>query len=149
MSEGSRRQRSAVEFDLTVDPREIQSFIRAARDSAPNHFRGFVWFRLPLVNDQRVFSRDAIEKMSTDRVPEEGVIALFRKVEGNGQNMDVIFENRAGLPMPTPSLIRVPPGCRPAYVKLPFREHAGVLNVDARIMLKPGEEYQLGWFYCI
>lgn len=47
---------AAEKQELSVSPRQIDTFTRELEQQPPHHFSGIVWFRLPLDNDTRARS---------------------------------------------------------------------------------------------
>jgi hypothetical protein len=77
--------------ELHVEPAQVAALLRDLDSNPPPHWRGVVWFRLPIAGDRRAWTLDAIRDVVGGRVPEAALTSAV--VARNNGASDVFIAN--------------------------------------------------------
>ncbi|WON79028.1 DUF3142 domain-containing protein [Serratia sp. UGAL515B_01] len=137
--------------ELTVAPQQIASFLQQLALLNPRHFRGIVWFRLPLDSDRRAWSIATLRAV-INRQP----LATQWQVEFLPQQnglYDLNIQNSGPIDAPLPKEIRIKAnGCLAAdavgnYQLATTSEQPRFIRIRSD-QLRSGQSRPLGWLHC-
>lgn len=137
--------------ELETDPRAVVDLLARLRAEPPLHWRGAVWFRLPLPGDQRAWTLDALREVIAGRTPDAG-IDIDLRARDNGA-IDIVAVNRGGIAA-EPMSFRIVGGACTTY------DASAGWSVDATradqphfvpavaLQVAPGRSRAVGWVRC-
>lgn len=149
LSEQSGIQTSPVQKELEADPTEVAAFLENLRATHPRNLTSIVWFRLPVADDRRIWSLEALET-----VIEARPLTPRLNVDVERDNLGayrVILSNSGTADMTLPRTIKAKPCVQadalPGYT---LRHGSDDLVFTARgdSKLRVGQQVTVGWTRC-
>ena len=134
--------------ELRADPRAVADYLARIDDAAPQHLRGFLWFRLAVAGDRRGWSAATLAAV----IARQPLVARFRasaRMSASGSH-DLRVSNTGNLDSMAPSIV-LPEHCRLADALGQYRLQAGVrmqLVPGSRAWLAAGDSVIVGWVRC-
>jgi hypothetical protein len=137
-------------IELHVDPVIASAFLRTLERDPPQGVLGVVWFRLPLLDDSRVWALPTLRAVIRD-TPLTEAIALQLRVSGPAR--DLVVRNIGTLDVSMPAQISLSPGdCSAADALAGYtfqRTSAGLeFRRSEAARLGPDGERVIGWLRC-
>lgn len=140
--------------EYTVDPRAVAALMQQIKRQRPAQLKGWVWFRLPLPNDQRAWAWSTLQKVMTEQ-PLQAQLQLRANPTTAGL-YDLTLVNFGDLPAVLPASIDLQAqACsvadiRPTY-QLNLQANRVHLQLNPQLpnkTLAAGKRQILGWIRC-
>lgn len=136
--------------EVVAEPDAVVGFLARLAREAPAHWRGVVWFRLPVAGDRRAWTLAALREVIAGEVPQRRFETTLRAQPGGV--FDVAIRNRGGIAAPAPALHLTGGHCA-AYDGVGdwrVRRRGDVLRFESAPgrLIAPGSERAVGWLRC-
>jgi hypothetical protein len=106
-SEAPRFVGGASAEDLAAMPADVADLVNALDRARPEQMVGFVWFRLPVVSDQRTWSLTTLAAAMRGTVPPSQLTARLRP-GGVAGAFDIVLTNDGEIDAPLPAHVDAP-----------------------------------------
>ena len=136
--------------ELDSDPRQVAAFVALLAQSHPGNLAGFVWFRLPLESDRRIWSIQTLASV----IGGQPLIPGFAvSVERDGQGAyHLVLNNTGTVDTDLPQIVHVDGSCQAADGSglYTVSHEGGELVFERRQVrkLRVGQRAGVGWTHC-
>ncbi|MDI2112181.1 DUF3142 domain-containing protein [Commensalibacter nepenthis] len=138
--------------ELYSDPQQVRNLINKLQQNTPTNLKGIVWFRLPIVSDQRNWSHDTWMAMIRHQ-PLKGQIIVQEIPDSNNPGaIKIMLFNQGNIALPLPPM--VPLRCHIADGLFPYQlslnnQGKYMLNLIKQVApLNTHQERVIGWMRC-
>lgn len=149
-SETPRDRTGVRREELRVAPKEVGVLLAALQRSPPPRLAGFVWFRLPLPDDRRVWSRATLRAVIAGRPL--AAVFVATTTQGPSGAVDLALENIGDIDtVPTGAIDVIASGCEgdvlPGFRVEMRSDGLRLVAFDAEV-LRAGRKRAVGWVRC-
>lgn len=145
---------AGIRQEYIVDPRAVAALIQQIQHQPPAQLKGWLWFRLPLPNDQRAWAWSTLQKVITEQ-PLQAQLQLQAKAATQGL-YDLTLVNFGDLPAVLPATITLQgQACHVADIRPIYQPNlqANGLQLKRNSQLQnntlaAGNSQILGWVRC-
>ncbi|RDK87429.1 DUF3142 domain-containing protein [Enterobacillus tribolii] len=146
--------RMAGEFrELTATPQALSAFVAQLTSRRYSHLSGIIWFRLPLEDDQRVWSLTTLKAVIERRPLDVAWQLSVLSQPADPDLHDLALQNGGDIDAPLPRRIVFPAQSCQAFdgargYQAAEEDGALIFTRTDRPLLRAGERYAIGWARC-
>ena len=133
--------------ELLAAPEDVAALLRDLVRKPPHHLSGLAWFRLPLANDQRIWSLPTLALVMKGQTPNGGLAVETRQGAAPGA-VDVLLINRGAYDLVLPGAVVLPNSCKLADGVGAYRYEGQKFRRLQTAFLPAHREMVIGWARC-